>query len=163
MLLCSRDQANVAQKQSPPIRELCHAMDFEQMWPKHYVPLVGGLITQRTSANHGPKVCPLLEDFIMQQTLAKCGPKKYLLLEDFITQRALTKLGPKLCPSSEDFIMQRTLTKCGLRMCPSLEDFVTLWTLTKCGIKNVLLVGRLCPNANPSCKWAQTNKQYPLH
>ena len=46
-------QPNVAQN-VPLIRGLCHAADFDQMWPK---------------------MCPLLEDFVMQRTLTKCGPK----------------------------------------------------------------------------------------
>ncbi len=46
-------QPNVAQN-VPLIGGLCHAADFDQMWPK---------------------MCPLLEDFVMQQTSTKCGPK----------------------------------------------------------------------------------------
>ncbi len=38
----------------PLIGGLCHAPDFDQMWPK---------------------LCPLLEDFVRQRTLTKCGPK----------------------------------------------------------------------------------------
>ncbi len=38
----------------PLIRGLCHAADFDQMWPK---------------------MCPLLEDFVTQWTSTKCGPK----------------------------------------------------------------------------------------
>jgi hypothetical protein len=45
----------VVQNHSPLIRELYHAADFSQMWPK---------------------ICPSLEDCItQQQTLAKCGQK----------------------------------------------------------------------------------------
>jgi hypothetical protein len=36
----------------PLIRGLCHAADFNQMWPK---------------------LCPSLEDFVTQRTLTKCG------------------------------------------------------------------------------------------
>ncbi len=44
---------NVAQNE-PLIGRLCHAADFNQMWPK---------------------MCPSLEDFVMQRTLTNCGPK----------------------------------------------------------------------------------------
>jgi hypothetical protein len=46
-------QPNVAQI-VPLIGGLCHAEDFNQIWPK---------------------LCPLLEDFVTQRTLTKCGPK----------------------------------------------------------------------------------------
>jgi hypothetical protein len=47
-----RLQPNVVQI-VPLIGELCHAVDFNQMWPK---------------------LCPSLEDFVMQGTSIKCGP-----------------------------------------------------------------------------------------
>ncbi len=136
---------NVAQI-VPLIRGLCHAVDFDQMWPK---------------------LCPLLEDFVMQQTLTKCGPKcaphwrtlsrsrlqpnvaqieplirglfhaadfdqmwskMCPLLEDFVSLWTLTKRGPNIL--SEDFVTHWTLTKCGPNMCPWMEDFVLLWSLT---------------------------------
>jgi hypothetical protein len=46
-------QPNMAQI-VPLIGGLCHAVDFDQMWPK---------------------LCPLLEDFVTQWTLTKCGPR----------------------------------------------------------------------------------------
>jgi hypothetical protein len=49
----SRLQPNVVQI-VPLIEGLCHAADFNQMWPK---------------------LCPSLKDFVMQRTLTKCGPK----------------------------------------------------------------------------------------
>ncbi len=52
-LSCSGLQPNVAQS-VPLIGGLCHAADFDQMWPK---------------------MCSLLEDFVTQQTSTKCGPK----------------------------------------------------------------------------------------
>ncbi len=52
-LSCSGLQPNVAQN-VPLIGGRCHAVDFDQMWPK---------------------MCPSSEDFITQQTLTKCGPK----------------------------------------------------------------------------------------
>jgi hypothetical protein len=52
-LSCSGLRPNVAQN-VPLIQGLCHAADFDQMWPK---------------------MCPSLEDFVMQWTLTKCGPK----------------------------------------------------------------------------------------
>ncbi len=45
-------QPNVAQI-VPLIGGLCHAADFDQMWPK---------------------LCPSLEAFVTQRTLTKCGP-----------------------------------------------------------------------------------------
>jgi hypothetical protein len=52
-LSCSRLQPNVAQNVLLS-GGLCHAADFDQMWPK---------------------VCPSLEDFVTQRTSTKCGPK----------------------------------------------------------------------------------------
>jgi hypothetical protein len=52
-LSCSGLWPNVAQI-VPLIGWLCHAADFNQMWPE---------------------LCPLLEDFVTQQTLTKCGSK----------------------------------------------------------------------------------------
>ncbi len=52
-LSCSGLQPNVAQNVLL-IRELCHAADFDQMWPK---------------------MCLSLEDFVTQWTSTKCGPK----------------------------------------------------------------------------------------
>jgi hypothetical protein len=51
--LSRRLQPNVAQI-VPLIGGLCHAADFNQMWPKLH---------------------PSLEDFVTQRTLTKCGPK----------------------------------------------------------------------------------------
>ena len=90
------------------------------------MPLVGGLVTSRTSTKSGPKkMCPSSEDFVTSQTSTKCGPKMCPLSEDFVTSRTSTKYGPKMCPSSEDFVTSRTSTRYGPKMCPSLEDFAT--------------------------------------
>ncbi len=135
----------------PLIGVLCHAADFDKMWPK---------------------MSPSLEDFVMQRTLTKCGPncaphrktlsrsgllpnvaqivplvgglchaanfdqmwsKMCSLSEGFVSLRTLTKCGPSICPLLEDFVTQRTLTKCGPNMCPSTEDFILLWSLTTYG------------------------------
>jgi hypothetical protein len=52
-LSCSGLRPNVAQI-VPLIGGLCHAADFDQMWPN---------------------LCPSLEEFVMQQTSTRCGPK----------------------------------------------------------------------------------------
>jgi hypothetical protein len=136
----------------PLIRGLCHAADFNQMWPK---------------------LCPSSEDFVTQQTLTKCGPncaphwrtlsrsglrlnvaqivpligglchaadfdqmwpKMCPLLEDFVSLWTSTKCGPCICPSLEDFVTQRASTKCGPNMCPLTDDFVLLQGLTTYGL-----------------------------
>jgi hypothetical protein len=79
----SRLQPNVT-RIVPLIGGLCHAADFDQMWPK---------------------MCPLLEDFVTLRTSTKCGPSICPLSEDFVTQRTLTKCGPNMCPSTDDFIL----------------------------------------------------------
>jgi hypothetical protein len=143
-------QPNVVQT-VPLIRGLCHAANFNQMWPK---------------------LCPSLEDFVTQWTLTKCGPncaphwrtlsrsglqpnvaqivpivgglchtadfnqiwsEMCPSLEDFVSLQTLTKCGPNICPSSEDFVTQQTLTKCGPNMCPLTEDFILLRSLTTYG------------------------------
>ncbi len=149
-LSCSGLQPNVVQI-VPLIEGLCHAGEFDQMWPKF---------------------CPSLEDFVMQQTLTKCGlncaphwrtlscsglqpnvaqimplvrglchavdfdqmwSKMCPSLEDFVSLRTSTKCGPSICPLLEDFVTQRTLTKCGPNMCPSTDDFILLRSLTTYG------------------------------
>ncbi len=138
---------NVAQN-VPLVGGLCHAPDFDQIWPK---------------------MCPSSEDFVMQQNSTKCGPKCAPHWKNFVVQRTLTKCSPKCAPR------WRTLSRSGLwpnvaqnvllvrglchtaffdqkwsehvplvkvlcyaadfdqmwpKMCPSLEDFVTQRTLT---------------------------------
>ncbi len=58
----------------------------------------------------------------------------------------------QMWPKNVPIIGGLWLAKCGPRICPSLEDFVTLRTLTKCTSKLLLLIGRLCPNADSGCK-----------
>ncbi len=88
-------QPNVAQI-VPLIGGLCHAVDFNQMWPK---------------------LCPSLEDFVTQRTKAKCGPK-CALVGGLCHAADFDQMWPKLCSSSEDFVTQRTSTKCGSNCAP---------------------------------------------
>jgi hypothetical protein len=124
-------QPNVAQN-VPLIGGLCHAADFDQMWPK---------------------ICPLLEDFVTQRTSTKCGPKyaphRRTLsrsgLQPNVAQNVplvgglshtvdFDQMWPEMCHSSEDFVMQRTSTKCGPNMCLLTGDFVLLWGSTTYGL-----------------------------
>ncbi len=94
-LWCGGLWPNVAQN-VPLVRGLCHAVDFNQMWPE---------------------MRPSLEDVIMQQTSTKCGPKCAPCWRT-LSHRGLWSMWPKICPSSEDFVMQWTLTKCGPKWAP---------------------------------------------
>jgi hypothetical protein len=50
--------------------------DIAQIWPKtKKLPLVGGLVTQWTSAKCGKKMMPLIRGLATQRTLAECGKK----------------------------------------------------------------------------------------
>ncbi len=131
-------QPNVAQS-VPLIGGLCHAADFDQMWPT---------------------MSPLLEDFVMQRTSTKCGPKcapcRRTLscsgLQPNVAQNVplvgglchaadFNQMWPKVCPLSEDFVMQRTLTKCGPKCAP-------------CG--RTLSHSRLQPNMVQTCALRRT-------
>jgi hypothetical protein len=115
----------------PTVGGLCHAADFDQMWPE---------------------MCPTLEDFVTQRTSTKCGPKcaphrrtlSHSWLWPNLAQNVplvgglchaadFDQMWPELCPSSEDFVLQQTLTKCGPNMCLLTGDFVLLWGLTTYG------------------------------
>ncbi len=164
-----RHQPNVAWN-VPLIGRLCHAADFDQMWPK---------------------MCPLSEDFVMQRTLTKCGPKCAPHWRTLSSSR-LWPMWPKMCPSLEDFVTQRTSTKGGpkcaphqrtlshsglwpnvAQMCPLLEDFVTQRTSTKCSPKcapcwRTLSRSELWPNVAQNvplvwglCRAADFNQMLP--
>jgi hypothetical protein len=143
-------QLNVIQT-VPLIGGLCHAMDFNQMWPK-LCPSSEDFVTQRTSTKCVPNCAPhrrTLSSSGFQPNVAQIVPlvgglchaadfnqmwsKMCPLLEDFVSLLTLTKCGPTICPSSEDFVTQRTLAKCGPNMCPLTEDFVLLQSLTMYG------------------------------
>ncbi len=154
-LSCSGLQPNVAQN-VPLIGGLCHAADFDQMWPE---------------------MCPSLEDFVSQRTLTKCGPKcascwrtlSCSRLQPNVAQSVplvgglchtvdFDQMWPKMCPSSDDFVTQRTSTKCGPKCAP-------LWrTLSRSGLQpnvaqNVPLIGGLCHTADFNQIWS---KHVPL-
>ncbi len=133
-------QPNVVQT-APLIGGLCHAADFDQMWPK---------------------LCPSSQDFVTQQTLTKCGPKcvphRRTLSRSGLWQNMaqivpfvgglchaadFDQMWSKMCPLSEDFVMQRTLTKRGPNRAPH-------WRTLSCSglwpnvVQNVPLGRRLC-------------------
>jgi hypothetical protein len=56
----------------PLVGGLCHAADFDQMWPE---------------------MCLSLEDFVSQQNLTKCGPNTCLLTGDIVLLWGLTTYG----------------------------------------------------------------------
>ncbi len=111
-------QPNVVQI-VPLIGGLCHATDFDLIWPK---------------------MCPSLEDFVMKWTSTKCG----LILWPNVAQNVppigglchavdFNQMWPVMCPLLEDFVTQRTLTKCGPDMCLLMGGFVLLQGLTRFG------------------------------
>jgi hypothetical protein len=124
-------QPNVPQN-VPLIGGLCHAADFDQMWPE---------------------ICPSLEDFVTQQTLTKCGPKcaphrrtlsqsglqpnvaqNVLLVGGLCHAEDFNQMWPKMCPLLEDFVLQRTSTKCGPNIWLLTGDFVLLRGLNTYGL-----------------------------
>jgi hypothetical protein len=142
---------NVA-RNLPLIGGLCHAADFDQMWPK---------------------ICPSLEDFVTQQTLIKCGPKcashwrtlscsglrpnvaqNVPLIGGLCHAADFNQMWPKMCPSSEGFVIQQTLTKC----CPNCAP---RWRTLSCSglrpnvAQNVPLIGGLCHTADFNQMWCK--------
>jgi hypothetical protein len=128
---------NVAQN-VPLVRGLCHAADFDQMWPK---------------------LCPLFEDFVLQWTLTKCGPKcaphqrslsrsglwpnvarNVPLIGGHCHAADFDQMWPKICPLLEDFVTQQTLTKCGPKCAPRRR------TLSRSGLQ---------PNVVQTCAFWQ--------
>ncbi len=114
---------NVAQN-VPLVGGLCHASDFDRMWPK---------------------MCPSLEDFVTQQTLTKCGLKcapcwrtlscsrlqpnvaeNVPLVGGLCHAADFDQMWPKMCLLLEDFVSQRTSTKCGPNICLSTGDIILL-------------------------------------
>ena len=83
-------QLNVAQN-VPLIRGLCHAEDFNQMWPK---------------------MCPLLEDFVTQRTLTKCGPNMCPLTGDFVLLWGSTTYGLTMYSSLKKAGTKQTDSNC---------------------------------------------------
>ncbi len=142
---------NVAQK-VPFIKGLCHAADFDQMWPK---------------------MGPSLEDFVTQQTLIKCGPKcaphrrtlsrsglwpnvaqNVPLIGGLCLAADFNQMWPKMCPSLEDFVLQQTSIKCGPKCAPH-------WRTLSCSrlwpnvARNVPLIGGLCLAADFDWMWSK--------
>jgi hypothetical protein len=56
-------QPNVAQS-VPLVRGLCHAADFDQMWPKMCASSED-FVTQWISTKYGLNMCPLMDDFVL--------------------------------------------------------------------------------------------------
>jgi hypothetical protein len=83
-------QPNVAQN-VPLVGGLCHAADFNQMWPK---------------------MCPSLEDFVTQQTLINCGPNMSPLTGDFVLLWGLTTYGLTTYTSSKKAGTKQTDSNC---------------------------------------------------
>ncbi len=92
-------QPNVVQI-VPLIRGLCHAADFDQMWPK-MCPLSEDFVLLRTSSRCSPNMCPSLEDCVMLRTLIKCGPSMCPLTGDFVLLRSSTTYGSTMCSPSK--------------------------------------------------------------
>ncbi len=148
-LSCSGLQPNVAQN-VPLVGGLCHAVNFDQMWPK---------------------MCPSLEDFVTQWTSTKCCPKcaphwrtlscsglwpnvsqNVPLIRGLCHTADFDQLWPKMCPSSEDFVTQRTLTKCGLKCAPRRRT-LSCSRLQPNVAQNVPLARGLCHAADFDQLW----------
>jgi hypothetical protein len=132
----SRQWPNVAKNNDTPCwRTLSHC----GLWPNvaQNVPLIGGLCHAANFNQMWPKMCPSLEDFVMQRALAKCGPKcaphrrtlscsglqpnvaqNVPLIGGLCHAADFDQMWPKMCPLLEDFVTQRTLTKCGPKCAP---------------------------------------------
>ncbi len=152
-LLRSGLQPNVAQIVCL-VGGLCHAVDFNQMWPK---------------------MCPSLKDFVTQQTSTKCGLKcaphqrtlscsrhwpnvaqNVPLVGGLYHTADFDQMCPKMCPLLEDFVTQRTSTKCGpkcapcwrtlshSRLWPNVVQTCALWWVT-------LFCYRVWPHMDQQC------------
>ncbi len=146
-------QPNVAQN-VPLVGGLCHAADFNQMWPK---------------------LCPSLEDFVSLQTLTKCGPKCAPHRRTLSRNRLRPNVAQNvplirgLCHAADfDEMWSKHVPLVGglchapdfdqmcPKMCPTLEDFVAQQTSTNCGPKcaprwRTLSCSGLQPNVVQTC------------
>jgi hypothetical protein len=86
---------------------LCHAADFDQMWPK---------------------LCPSLEDFVMQQTSTKCGPN-FAPCQRTLSRSGLQPNVAQIVPLVGGLCHAADFDQMWSKMCPLSEDFVSLWTL----------------------------------
>ncbi len=135
----------------PLIGGLCHAADFDQMWPE-LCPSLEDFVTQRTSTKCGlncaphwrtlshsrlwpnvAQILPLVGGLCHAADFNQMWSKTCPSLEDFVSLQTLTKCSPSICPLLEDFVTQQTSTKCGSNMCPSTDGFVLLLSLTTYG------------------------------
>jgi hypothetical protein len=72
-------QPNVAQN-VPLIGGLCHAADFDQIWPK-LCPSSEDFVTRRTSTKFGPNMCPSMGDFVLLRGSTTYGSTTYSSLK----------------------------------------------------------------------------------
>jgi hypothetical protein len=109
-LSCSGLQPNVAQI-VPLVGGLCHAVDFDQMWPK-MCPLSEDFFSLRTSTKCSPSICPSSEDFVTQQNqpnmVQTCAPQRmtsfcYRVRPHMDQQR--THHQKRLVPSNEQILI----------------------------------------------------------
>jgi hypothetical protein len=140
-----RLRPNVARK-VPLIGRLCHAADFDQMWPK-MCPSSEDFVTQRTSTKCGPKCAP------HWRTLSRSGLRPNVaqnvpLIGGLCHAADFDQTWPEMCPSLEDFVSQRTSTKCGPNICLSTGDFVFAMGFDHIWVDKVLVIekGRYLAN-----------------
>jgi hypothetical protein len=148
---------NVA-RNVPLIGGLCHAADFNQMWPK---------------------MCPSSEDFVTQWTLTKCGPKcaphrrtlscsglqpnmvqNVPLIGGLCHAADSDQMWLKVCPSLEDFVMQRTSTKCPPKCAPRWSTLshsgLQPNMVQTCALRRMTL---FCYGVLPHMNWQYTHHQ----
>jgi hypothetical protein len=102
-------QPNVAQS-VPLVGGLCHAVDFNQMWPK---------------------VCPSLEDFVTQWTSTKYGPNMCPLTNDFVLLWGSTTYGSTMYSSSKNMpgLCKRILIVDQSRTKTAVSDYNAMWSI----------------------------------
>jgi hypothetical protein len=135
-LSCSRQWPNVAKNNDAPHRRTLSHCGLRPNVAQN-VPLIGGLCHAANFDQMWPKMCPSLEDFVTQRTLTKCGPtcaphrrtlsrsglrpnvaRNMPLIRGLCHAVDFNQMWPKMCPLSEDFVTQQTLTKCGPKCAP---------------------------------------------
>jgi hypothetical protein len=135
----------------PLIGGLCHAADFNQMWPE-LCPSLEDFVTQRTSTKCGPNCAP------RQRTLSRSGLQPNVvqnvpLIGGLCLTADFNQMWSKLCPSLEDFEMQQTSTKCG-------PDCAPHWrTLSHCGFQPN--VAQIVPLDGGLCHALDFNQMWP--
>jgi hypothetical protein len=90
------------------------------------------LVVRDTS---GKKMMPLIEGLVTQRTLPKCGKKIMPLVGGLCLTADFDQIWSKYVTPARGLCLTVDFGQMWSEMCPLLEDFVSLQTSTKCGVK----------------------------